>query len=178
MSLLRNILAHLPDSALGQALHQKGKVGKKMLHRGSGLALSRDFLELDEINYLLHGSFCTGRLSADTRVRKHRSTLLAKHTACCIRFSLKFGLEATPLPATSAEFVSVLGLGLGWFTLLLATILSHTILFPRVHWLVRSGQTSPHKPRFVVSHSTCPPPRAQLCNRSCRKKQQLLPLPG
>ena len=66
LSLLRNILAHLPDSALGQALHQKGKVGKKMLHRGSGLALSREFLELDEINYLLHGSFCTGRVSADT----------------------------------------------------------------------------------------------------------------
>ena len=78
-SLLRNIPAHLPDLALGQrwakgyytqALHQKGKVGKKMLHRGSGLALSRDFLELDEINYLLHGSFCTGRVSADTAHHK------------------------------------------------------------------------------------------------------------
>jgi hypothetical protein len=30
---------------------------------------------------------------------------------------------------------------------------------PRSPWLVRhgDGQTSPHKPRLVVSHSTCPP---------------------
>jgi hypothetical protein len=42
--------------------------------------------------------------------------------------------------------------------------------------LVCGGQTSPHKPRLVVSHSTCPsiyillPPRAQLCIRYCRNK--------
>ena len=34
--------------------------------------------------------------------------------------------------------------------------------------LVRDGQTSPHRPRLVVSRSTCPPPsppsREQLCN--------------
>ena len=37
------------------------------------------------------------------------------------------------------------------------------------------GQPSPHKPRLVVSHSTCPPispppPREQLCTRSCSNK--------
>ena len=36
------------------------------------------------------------------------------------------------------------------------------------------GQTSPHRPRLVVSRSTCPPlfppPREQLCNRYCSKK--------
>jgi hypothetical protein len=40
------------------------------------------------------------------------------------------------------------------------------------------GQTSPHRPRLVVSRSTCPPlfppppPREQLCNRYCSNKQQ------
>jgi hypothetical protein len=45
--------------------------------------------------------------------------------------------------------------------------------------LVCGGQPSPHKPRLVVSHSTCPPllsillpPRAQLCFRYCSNKQQ------
>jgi hypothetical protein len=42
--------------------------------------------------------------------------------------------------------------------------------------LVCGGQPSPHKPRLVVSHSTCPPlsssPRAQLCIRYCSNKQQ------
>ncbi len=37
------------------------------------------------------------------------------------------------------------------------------------------GQTSPHRPRLVVSRSTCPPifppsPRKQLCTRSCSNK--------
>jgi hypothetical protein len=41
--------------------------------------------------------------------------------------------------------------------------------------LVRDGQTSPHRPRLVVSRSTCPPlspppPREQLCNRYCSNK--------
>jgi len=40
--------------------------------------------------------------------------------------------------------------------------------------LVRDGQTSPHRPRLVVSRSTCPllspPQRQQLCNRSCSNK--------
>jgi hypothetical protein len=41
--------------------------------------------------------------------------------------------------------------------------------------LVRDGHTSPHKPRIVVPHSTCPslspsPPRTQLYNRSCSNK--------
>jgi hypothetical protein len=40
---------------------------------------------------------------------------------------------------------------------------------------VRDGQTSPHRPRLVVSRSTCPPlssppPREQLCTRSCSNK--------
>jgi hypothetical protein len=40
--------------------------------------------------------------------------------------------------------------------------------------LVRDGQTSPHTPRLVVPHSTCPSlspsPRTQLYNRSCSNK--------
>jgi hypothetical protein len=41
--------------------------------------------------------------------------------------------------------------------------------------LVCDGQTSPHMPRLVVPHSTCPslspsPPRTQLYNRSCSNK--------
>ena len=40
--------------------------------------------------------------------------------------------------------------------------------------LVRDGQTSPHKPRLVVPHSTCPSlspsPRTQLYNGSCSNK--------
>ena len=40
---------------------------------------------------------------------------------------------------------------------------------------VRDERTHPHRPRLVVSHSTCPPlssspPREQLCNRSCSNK--------
>ena len=46
--------------------------------------------------------------------------------------------------------------------------------------LVCGGQPSPHKPRLVVYHSTCPPlsstillpPRAQLCIRYCSNKQE------
>jgi hypothetical protein len=41
--------------------------------------------------------------------------------------------------------------------LLLSTLLSHTIPFPHSRSLVCGGQTSPHKPRLVVSHSTCSP---------------------
>jgi hypothetical protein len=45
--------------------------------------------------------------------------------------------------------------------------------------LVRDGQTSPHRPRLVVSRSTCPPlssppPREQLCTRSCSNKTHTL----
>jgi hypothetical protein len=36
-----------------------------------------------------------------------------------------------------------------------ALLFSHNI--PFLHSLVRDGQTSPHKPRFVVYYSTCPP---------------------
>jgi hypothetical protein len=41
--------------------------------------------------------------------------------------------------------------------------------------LVHDGQTSPHRPRLVVSRSTCPPifpphTRKQLCTRSCSNK--------
>jgi hypothetical protein len=41
--------------------------------------------------------------------------------------------------------------------------------------LVRDGHTSPHMPRLVVPHSTCPslspsPPRTQFYNRSCSNK--------
>jgi hypothetical protein len=42
--------------------------------------------------------------------------------------------------------------------------------------LVRDGQTSPHRPRLVISRSTCPPisppppPCKQLCTRSCSNK--------
>jgi hypothetical protein len=40
--------------------------------------------------------------------------------------------------------------------LLLATLLSHTSLFPP-RSLVCGGQPSPHKPLLVASHSACPP---------------------
>jgi hypothetical protein len=48
--------------------------------------------------------------------------------------------------------------------------------------LVRDGQTSPHRPRLVVSRvtsrSTCPPlssppPREHLCTRSCSNKTHI-----
>jgi hypothetical protein len=40
---------------------------------------------------------------------------------------------------------------------------------------VRDGQTSPNRPRLVVSRSTCPPlfplpPSERLCNRYCSNK--------
>jgi hypothetical protein len=68
-----------------------------------------------------------------------------------------------------------------WFTLLLArsfTRSSSSCHPPFTQYpvpsrsLVRDGQTSPHMPRLVVPHSTCPslspsPPRTQLYNRSC-----------
>jgi hypothetical protein len=44
--------------------------------------------------------------------------------------------------------------------------------------LVRDEQTHPHRPRLVVSQSTCPlflPPREQLCNRSCSNKTHTHP---
>jgi hypothetical protein len=44
--------------------------------------------------------------------------------------------------------------------------LTHYPLPPRL--IVRSSQTSSHKPRLVVPFS----PSAQLCNRSCSNKQQ------
>ena len=74
-------------------------------------------------------------------------------------------IEATPLSATSTE------LGLGWGLGLGLDSLSHSsspaLSFfsppPFTHYpfpprsLVCGGQPSPHKPRLVVSHSTCPP---------------------
>ena len=42
--------------------------------------------------------------------------------------------------------------------------------------LVRDGQTSPHRPRLVVSCSTCPPPSSpppRLCTRSCSNKTHI-----
>jgi hypothetical protein len=53
---------------------------------------------------------------------------------------------------------------------------------PRPVWMsllithkMRDGQTSPHRPRLVVSRSTCPPispppPCKQFCTRSCSNK--------
>jgi hypothetical protein len=74
-------------------------------------------------------------------------------------------IEATPLSATSAELGLGLGLGLGWD--LLSRFSSHALPFSwppsfthypfPPHSLVCGGQTSPHKPRLVVSHSTYPP---------------------
>ena len=73
-------------------------------------------------------------------------------------------IEATPgasFSDTAAELVLGVGLGLGFGShssshapLLLAT---HTIFLSEPsRSLVRDGQTSPHKPRLVVPHSTCP----------------------
>jgi hypothetical protein len=74
-------------------------------------------------------------------------------------------IEATPLSATSAELDLGLGLGLGLDSL--SHFSSHALPFfspPSFHTLslsprslVCGGQPSPHKPRLVVSHSTCPP---------------------
>ena len=51
--------------------------------------------------------------------------------------------------------------------------------------LVRDGQTCPHRPRLVVSRSTCPPhstiqlpQREHLCDRSCSNKQATRKTPG
>jgi hypothetical protein len=46
--------------------------------------------------------------------------------------------------------------------------------------LVCDERTHPHRPRLVVSHSTCPPlssssPREHLCNRSCSNKHTHTP---
>jgi hypothetical protein len=74
-------------------------------------------------------------------------------------------IEATPLSATSAELGLGLGLGLGLDSLSHSS--SHALPFfspPSFHTLafpprspVCGGQPSPHTPRIVVSHSTCPP---------------------
>jgi hypothetical protein len=86
-------------------------------------------------------------------------------------------IEATPLSATSTELGLGWGLGLGLDSLSHSS--SHALPFfspPSFHTLCLSprslvcgGQPSPHKPRLVVSHITCPPlsssPRAQLCIR-------------
>ena len=72
-------------------------------------------------------------------------------------------IEATPLSATSAELGLGVGLGLGldsWYTSprtrspsSLHPPFTHYSFSPRS--LVCGGQTSPHKPLLVVSHSTC-----------------------
>jgi hypothetical protein len=86
-------------------------------------------------------------------------------------------IEATPLSATSAELGLGLGLGLGLDSL--AHFSSHALLFktslhpPFTHYsfsprsLVCGGQTSPHKSRLVISHSTCSS-QDLLVNSYCR----------
>jgi hypothetical protein len=77
-------------------------------------------------------------------------------------------IEATPLSATSAVLGLGLGLGLGLDSL--SHSFSHALPFfspTSFHTLSLSpaftsvwtcgGQPSPHKPLFVVFHSTCPP---------------------
>ena len=71
-------------------------------------------------------------------------------------------IEATPPSATSAELGSGFGSGFGIGFTLLLTSSSPSRHPPFTQYpspsrsLVRDGQTSPHKPRFVVPHSTCP----------------------
>ena len=60
-------------------------------------------------------------------------------------------IEATPLSATSAELGLGLGLGLGLDSP------SHSSSHALPFFSPPSFQPSPHKPRLVVSHSTCPP---------------------
>jgi hypothetical protein len=89
-----------------------------------------------------------------------------------------------------ASFSDICGFGSGFgigFTLLLArsfTLSSSSCHPPFTQYpvpsrsLVCDGQTSPHMPRFVVPHSTCPslfpfPPRTQLYNRSCSNKHNM-----
>jgi hypothetical protein len=74
-------------------------------------------------------------------------------------------IEATPLSATSAELGLGLGVGFGLGSLTHSS--SHALPFfspPSFRTLSLSpaftmcvGQTSPHEPRLVVSHNTCPP---------------------
>jgi hypothetical protein len=93
--------------------------------------------------------------------------------------------EATPLSATSAELGSDLGLGLGLGShfsshapshapLLLATLLSHNIPFPRVHKCVMGKLVHTCLgSSYLIAHVLhCPPPprRTQLYNRSCSNK--------
>ena len=72
-------------------------------------------------------------------------------------------IEATPLSATSAELGLGLGLGSGLGGHSSSYAPSPSRHPPFTHYpfplrsLVCGGQPSPHKPRLVVSHSTCPP---------------------
>ena len=73
-----------------------------------------------------------------------------------------------PLPSHANSFV------LGPAVINTHTVLQykHKHLSPPPRSLVRDGQTSPHRPRLVVSRSTCPPlslspPREQLLFRYC-----------
>ena len=68
---------------------------------------------------------------------------LAAAKAAALRVNLNVqgcGIVATPMHAPSRT------------PLLLPLLLSHNL-----PTLVRDGQTHPHRPRLVVSHSTCPP---------------------
>ncbi len=83
-------------------------------------------------------------------------------------------IEATPLSTTPPELG--LGLGLGWDWIHSHTPphtrspssrhppFTHKPFPPRS--LVCGGQPSPHKPRLVVSHSTCPPLSSSLHTHS------------
>ena len=72
---------------------------------------------------------------------------LAAAKAAALRVNLNVegcGIVAAPVHAPSRA------------PLLLPLLLSHNLPFPP-RSLVRDEQTSPHRPRLVVSHSTCPP---------------------
>ena len=113
--------------------------------------------------------------SAGQRNQPSHSTVLARPVCLFVRviaasFPYRFPdertpIEATPLSATSTELGLGSGLGLGLDSLSHSS--SHWLPFfslPSFHTLalfrrslVFGGQPSPHKPRLVVSHSTCPP---------------------
>jgi hypothetical protein len=92
------------------------------------------------------------------------SNYLGTNQICPVTW-LQSTIEATPLSATSAELGLGLGLGLGLDSLSHSS--SHALPFfspPSFHTLAFSPaftsvwwSISPHKPRLVVSHSTCPP---------------------
>jgi hypothetical protein len=94
--------------------------------------------------------------------RNHSDSFRFKRAAFYQSLTSKVGLAAAKAAALRIN-LNVQGCGIvaapvhtpSRAPLLLPLLLSHNLPLPRV--LVRDGQTGPHRPRLVVSRSTCPP---------------------